>query len=108
MHDQAKQTKNHGKKNSKCRFCTSVIAKKIALALPILKALLKNKPVINIPANLQAYFNNRRYFPILMPKFDHNAILFRCMYTFFHCINWVLLSLSGYILTAALDLFGSV
>ena len=38
----------------------------------------------------------------------HNAILFRCMYTFFHCINWVLLSLSGYILTAALDLFGSV
>ena len=76
MHDQAKQTKNHGKKNSKCRFCTSVIAKKIALALPILKALLKNKPVINIPANLQAYFNNRRYFPILMPKFDPDTYLY--------------------------------
>ena len=45
-----------------------------ALALPILKALLNNKRVINIPANLQAYFNNCRYFPILMPKFDNDQM----------------------------------
>ena len=43
--------------------------KKIALAFSILLELLKNKHVINILANLQAYFNNCRYFPILMLKF---------------------------------------
>ena len=42
---------------------------KIALALAILNGPLKNKRVINILANLQAYFNKRRYFPILMSTF---------------------------------------
>ena len=42
-------------------------------AFPILLELLKNKRVINILANLQAYFNNRRYFPILMLKFDSDS-----------------------------------
>ena len=49
--------------------------KKIALALSIFKELLKNKRVINILANLWAYFNNRRYFPILMLKFVHSIII---------------------------------
>ena len=35
------------------------------LAFPVLLELLKYKRVINILTNLQAYFNNRRYFPIL-------------------------------------------
>ena len=48
------------------------LSKKIALALSILHDLLKNKRVFNILANLWAYFNNRRYFPILMLKFDHD------------------------------------
>ena len=45
------------------------ISKKIPLALSIVQYPPKNKRVINILANLQAYFNNRRYFPILMFKF---------------------------------------
>ena len=49
-----------------------MILNKIALALSILKELLKNKRVINILSNLWAYFNNRRYFPILMLKFVHD------------------------------------
>ena len=48
-------------------------SKSVALAsqtaFSILLELLKNKRIINILANLQAYFNNRRYFPILMLKF---------------------------------------
>ena len=39
------------------------------LALSIFRDLLKTKRVINILPNLQAYFNKRRYFPILMSTF---------------------------------------
>ena len=46
--------------------------KKIALALSIFRDLLKSKRVINILPILQAYFNKRRYFPILMSTFAFN------------------------------------
>ena len=44
------------------------------LALSILRDLLKTKRVINILPNLQAYFNKRRYFPILMSTFGQEPI----------------------------------
>ena len=46
--------------------------KKFPLALSILGDLLKHKRVIDISPNLQAYFNKRRYFPILMSTFARN------------------------------------
>ena len=65
--------KFYGKLGSYLGYFASIelsVSEKNALALPILKrASSKNKRVINILANLQAYFNNRCYFPILMLKF---------------------------------------
>ena len=43
-----------------------------ALALSLFRELLKHKRVINILPSLQAYFDKRRYFPILMSTFAHD------------------------------------
>ena len=49
-----------------------VYVEKIALALSLFRELLKHKRVINILPSLQAYFDKRRYFPILMSTFAHD------------------------------------
>ena len=48
----------------------AALAAQTALALSIFRELLKHKRVINILPNLQAYFDKRRYFPILMSTFE--------------------------------------
>ena len=68
------------------------ISKKIPLALSIVQYPPKNKRVINILANLQAYFNNRRYFPILMLKFEHGYIqvaIFVLLETLNSTFDWI-------------------
>ena len=59
------------KPEKKCR-CANGSIEPTALALSISRDLLKNKRVINILPNLQANFNKRRYFPILMSTFEYD------------------------------------
>ena len=69
-------------KPEKKRRCANGSIEPTALALSISRDLLKNKRVINILPNLQAYFNNRRYFPILMscpPLIATSALSKQCM-----------------------------
>ena len=60
-------------KPEKKRRCANGSIEPTALALSISRDLLKNKRVINILPNLQAYFAKRRYFPILMFTFAHRS-----------------------------------
>ena len=54
----------------------TAISRKIPLALSILQYPPQNKHVINILPNLQAYFDKRRYFPILMSTFGEDLLFF--------------------------------
>ena len=70
-------------KPEKKRRCANGSIEPTALALSISRDLLKNKRVINILPNLQAYFNKRRFFTLLRPYFAaYLVILFSVIYVF--------------------------
>ena len=67
------------------QYWITLLREKTTLALPIFSELLRNNRVIVILPNLQAYFDKRRYFPILMFTFARD---------FFHTMSFHIMSIT--------------